>query len=77
VHEVAADSEAATEGVVEALLAAGPDAVRAAKQLVRERPTGRATAEIAAERRTSAEGQAGLMAFLDNGTPPWRSASSS
>jgi methylglutaconyl-CoA hydratase len=77
VHEVAADSEAATEGVVEALLAGGPEAVRAAKQLVRERPTGRATAEIAAERRTSDEGQDGLRAFLDKGTPPWRSASSS
>jgi methylglutaconyl-CoA hydratase len=77
VHEVAADSEAATEAVVEALLAGGPDAVRAAKTLLRERPVGRATAEIAAERRTSDEGQAGLRAFLDKSKPPWRSASSS
>jgi methylglutaconyl-CoA hydratase len=77
VHEVAADSEAATEGVVEAVLAGGPEAVRAAKQLVCERRGGRATAEVAAERRTSDEGQAGLRAFLDQGTPPWRSASSS
>jgi methylglutaconyl-CoA hydratase len=77
VHEAAADSEAATEAVVEALLAGGPEAVRAAKRLVRKRPTGRATAEIAAERRTSDEGQGGLRAFLDKGTPPWRSASSS
>jgi methylglutaconyl-CoA hydratase len=77
VHEVATDSEAATEAVVEALLAGGPDAVRAAKRLARERPTGRATAEIAAERRTGDEGQAGLRAFLDKGAPPWRSASSS
>jgi methylglutaconyl-CoA hydratase len=77
VHDAAADSEAATERVVEALLAGGPEAVRAAKRLVRERPTGRATATIAAERRTSDEGQAGLRAFLDKGTPPWRSASSS
>ena len=36
-----------------------------------------ATAEIAAARRTSEEGQAGLRAFLDKGMPPWRSASSS
>jgi methylglutaconyl-CoA hydratase len=77
VHEVAADSEAAAEGVIEALLAGGPEAVRAAKKLVRERPTEQATAEIAAKRRTSDEGQAGLRAFLDKGTPPWRSASSS
>jgi methylglutaconyl-CoA hydratase len=77
VHEVAADSADAVEKVVEALLAGGPEAVRAAKRLVRERPSGRETAEIAAARRTSEEGQAGLRAFLDKGTPPWRSASSS
>jgi methylglutaconyl-CoA hydratase len=77
VHEVAADPAEAVERIVEALLAGGPEAVRAAKRLVRERPTGRATAEIAAAGRTSEEGQAGLRAFLDKGTPPWRSANSS
>jgi methylglutaconyl-CoA hydratase len=77
VHEVAADPAEAVAAVLEALLAAGPEAVREAKRLVRERPTGRATAEIAATRRTSEEGQAGLRAFLDKGRPPWRSASSS
>jgi methylglutaconyl-CoA hydratase len=77
VQEVAADPAQAVNAVVEALLAAGPEAVREAKRLVRERPTGRATAEIAAARRTSEEGQAGLRAFLDKGAPPWRSASSS
>ena len=77
VHEVAADPAEAVAAVVEALLAGGPEAVREAKRLVRERPTGQATAEIAAARRTSEEGQAGLRAFLDKGTPPWRSASSS
>ena len=77
VHEIAADPTEAVERIVEALLAGGPEAVRAAKHLVRERPTGRETAEIAAARRTSEEGQAGLRAFLDKGTPPWRSASSS
>jgi methylglutaconyl-CoA hydratase len=77
VHEIAADPAEAVERIVEALLAGGPEAVRAAKHLVRERPTGRETAEIAAARRTSEEGQAGLRAFLDKGTPPWRSASSS
>jgi methylglutaconyl-CoA hydratase len=77
VDEVAADPAEAVETVVEALLASGPEAVREAKRLVRERPTGSATAEIAAARRTSEEGQAGLRAFLEKGTPPWSSASSS
>jgi methylglutaconyl-CoA hydratase len=77
VHEIAADPAEAVERIVDALLAGGPEAVRGAKLLVRERPTGRETAEIAAARRTSEEGQAGLRAFLDKGTPPWRSASSS
>ena len=77
VQEVVADPANAVAAVVDALLAAGPEAVREAKRLVRERPTGRATAEIAAARRTSEDGQAGLRAFLDKGTPPWRSASSS
>ena len=77
VHEVARDPAEAVERIVEALLAGGPEAVRAAKDLVRERPTGRETAEVAAARRASEEGQAGLRAFLDKGTPPWRSASSS
>jgi methylglutaconyl-CoA hydratase len=77
VHEVAADLAEAVERIVEALLAGGPEAVRAAKRLARERPGARETAEIAAARRTSEEGQAGLRAFLDKDTPPWRSASSS
>ena len=77
VHEVAADPAEGVATVVDALLASGPEAVREAKRLVRERPAGRATAQIAAARRTSEEGQAGLRAFLDKGTAPWRSASSS
>jgi methylglutaconyl-CoA hydratase len=47
------------------ILAAGPEAARAAKQLVRERPTGEATAHVAARLRTSPEGQEGLRAFLE------------
>jgi methylglutaconyl-CoA hydratase len=77
VHEVSADPVEGVAAVVDALLASGPEAAREAKRLVRERPAGRATAEIAAARRTSEEGQAGLRAFLDKGTAPWRSASSS
>ncbi len=77
VHEVAADLDDAVERVLADLLAGGPEAVRAAKRLVRERPGGTETARIAAERRTSAEGQEGLRAFLEKRAPAWRSESSS
>jgi methylglutaconyl-CoA hydratase len=53
------------------ILAGGPIAVRAAKKLVRERPTGIDTAHIAAARRTSEEGQDGLRAFLDRRPAGW------
>jgi len=72
VHEVAEDTEGAVSNIVEALIAGGPEAVRQAKRLVRERPGGAETAQIAAARRTSAEGQDGLRAFLDKRPPPWR-----
>jgi len=65
VHEVADDLDAAVERVVGHLLAAGPEAARAAKRLVRDRPTGEATAQLAARLRTSPEGQEGLRAFLE------------
>ena len=71
VHEVADDLDGAVAAVVEALLQGGPEAVRAAKQLVREQPPGEATAQIAAQRRTSDEGQDGLRAFLDKRPPRW------
>ena len=54
------------------ILAGGPIAVREAKRLVRERPTGMDTAHIAAARRTSDEGQEGLRAFLDRRSAGWR-----
>jgi len=71
VQEVAEDAGEAAEAIVESLLAGGPEAVRAAKRLVRERPQGIETARIAAERRTSAEGQDGLRAFLKRRPPGW------
>ena len=77
VDEVVDDVDAAVERVVADVLAGGPEAVRAAKQLVRDRPAGEETARIAAARRTSAEGQDGLRAFLEKRAPAWRSASSS
>jgi enoyl-CoA hydratase/carnithine racemase len=71
------DLDEKVEVVVAHLLAGGPEAVRAAKQLVRDRPGGPEAAEIAAGRRTSAEGQDGLRAFLEKRPPAWRSESSS
>jgi methylglutaconyl-CoA hydratase len=71
VHELAEDLDGAVSAVVRSVLAGGPVAVRAAKQLIRERPQGTATAEIAAQRRSSAEGQEGLRAFLEKRAPGW------
>ena len=72
VSEVADDLDGAVERVVGELLSAGPQAVRWAKRLVRERPEGAETARWIAERRTSDEGQEGLAAFLERRTPNWR-----
>jgi methylglutaconyl-CoA hydratase len=77
VQEVSEDAGTAAEEIVESLREGGPEAVREAKRLVRERPRGIDTAHIAAARRTSGEGQEGLRAFLEPrepGTrrfPPW------
>ena len=72
VSEVAENASEAAEAIVESLLAGGPEAVREAKRLVREQPSGIETARIAAARRTSAEGQDGLRAFLDKRPPSWQ-----
>jgi methylglutaconyl-CoA hydratase len=71
VSEVAEDAGERAESVVRDILAGGPIAVREAKKLVRERPTGIDTAHIAAMRRTSDEGQDGLRAFLERRPPGW------
>jgi len=65
VSEVAEDLDGAIARVLSELRSAGPRAARWAKRLVRERPTGADTARWIAERRTSAEGQDGLHAFLE------------
>jgi methylglutaconyl-CoA hydratase len=72
VQEIAEDLDAAVNDVVGELLTAGPEAVRAAKRLVRERPQGEQTAQIAAELRSGDEGQEGLRAFLEKRKPGWR-----
>jgi methylglutaconyl-CoA hydratase len=71
VHEVDADLDAAVERVLAELASAGPRAARHAKRLVLDRPDGPETARLIAERRTSAEGQEGLRAFLERRSPDW------
>src|SRR5918992_157695 len=77
VHEVTANLDESVERIVGKLLTSGPEAVRAAKALVREQPPADDLPHVAARRRTSAEGQEGLRAFLDKRQAEWRSESSS
>jgi methylglutaconyl-CoA hydratase len=75
VHEVVPPGEldGAVDRVLSELLAAGPEATRAAKRLVLDAPlSAEETARRIAERRTSAEGQEGLRAFLERREPAWR-----
>jgi enoyl-CoA hydratase/carnithine racemase len=65
VHEVTDELNTATQAIVEQLLSSGPNAVREAKKLIRDRPGGEQTAEIAARLRTGEEGQARLRAFFE------------
>lgn len=72
-----ADLDAAVGRVIEAILEAGPEAVRAAKRLVRE-VDGRAPADVfdltierIAKLRVSHEGQEGMRAFLERRKPRW------
>jgi enoyl-CoA hydratase/carnithine racemase len=65
VHEVTDELDTATQAIVEQLLSSGPNAVREAKKLIRDRPGGEQTAEIAARLRTGEEGQARLRAFFE------------
>ena len=73
VHEVAADLDAAVESVLAELRSSGPEATRAAKRLIRERPGAQDAAQLAARLRTGAEGQEGLKAFIEKRDPPWTS----
>jgi methylglutaconyl-CoA hydratase len=72
VHELADDLDTAVDAAMGELLTAGPEAVRAAKRLVRERPEGEQTTRIAAGLRAGDEGQEGLRAFLEKRPPGWR-----
>lgn len=76
VHEVTDDVDHAVESVIAELRTAGPRAARHAKRLVLDRPDATETARRIAERRTSAEGQEGLMAFVEGRRPAWAPAPS-
>ena len=65
VHEVADDLDEAIGRIVAEILSAGPEAARVAKRLARAPLSPEETCELIAERRTSAEGQEGLRAFLE------------
>jgi methylglutaconyl-CoA hydratase len=70
--EVTDDLDGVVERFVSELLRSGPEAVRAAKRLVREPVADREELTwLAARMRTSAEGQEGLRAFLEKREPGW------
>jgi methylglutaconyl-CoA hydratase len=71
VHEVTSDLDAALERVLSELLTAGPEGVRTAKWVIRDRPDADETARMIAERRSSPEGQEGLRAFFEKRAPSW------
>jgi methylglutaconyl-CoA hydratase len=71
--------DAAVEGQVDLLLRGGPQALRAAKNLVRRvtqftdrNVLGDENARLLARLRVSPEGKEGLSAFLERRTPQWR-----
>jgi methylglutaconyl-CoA hydratase len=72
ISEIATPLDDAVNRVVAELLSSGPEAVREAKRLIRDRPAGTETAQIAARLRAGPEGQEGLRAFLDRREPGWR-----
>jgi methylglutaconyl-CoA hydratase len=72
VHELAGNLDDTVDRIVGEILTAGPNAVRAAKRLIHERPQGDETAQIAARLRSGEEGQEGLRAFLERRTASWR-----
>jgi methylglutaconyl-CoA hydratase len=80
VHEVApvAALDDRVRGVVDAFIAAGPEAVAACKRLVREATASLALGDLAeriALARTGAEGREGVEAFLERRSPSWSDGS--
>ena len=71
IHEINPDLDGAAQRVIDEIISGGPQAVRRAKELVRVRPAGRATAELIADVRAGAEAQEGLRAFLEKRSASW------
>jgi methylglutaconyl-CoA hydratase len=79
VHIVASETslESVTEGVIDALLLGGPQALAEAKKLAQTvghlpaRELQTLTVQRIAERRASAEGREGVAAFLEKRNPAW------
>ena len=80
IHEVSETEnlDSVVDAWVAELESGGPEAIRAAKKLIREvlsSPRSEVTdltSRRIAERRATAEGQGGLRAFLDRTPPPWK-----
>ena len=73
VHELADDVAGAVARIVREVLESGPEAVRAAKKLTLDEPAdGEELARLAAGLRAGAEGQEGLLAFLEKREASWR-----
>lgn len=76
VHEVTEDLDGAIEEIKKKFLAAGPEASREAKKLVRNvmknlKGSEDYTCQMITERRVSAEGQEGMRALLEKDKPAW------
>jgi methylglutaconyl-CoA hydratase len=79
VHIVASGTslDSVTEGVIDALLLGGPEALAEAKKLAQnvghlaQRDLQHLTVQRIAERRASAEGREGVAAFLEKRKPAW------
>ena len=85
IHEVCDDDklDETIAHIIDAILAGGPEAVSAAKSLIREvdaldsiEQLQSLTSLRISERRATAEAQGGLRAFLEKTTPPWMTTGS-
>jgi methylglutaconyl-CoA hydratase len=82
VNEIAAtlDFKRHLEHILRAYKECGPEAVRETKKLLNDLPNlswddqRKRTTQLIAERRVSAEGQEGLMSFLEKRSPSWRNS---
>ena len=80
VYRVVPDAEldAAVDATVSALLAGGPEALRASKELVRRAAAGSSpgiddyTSDLIARVRSGDEGREGIRAFLEKRSPRWQ-----